>query len=142
LDPAQSRAQWEHDLRADRQGPPYFLVVEQDGIVVGFSVFGPSRDSDAGVEVGEIYALHADPRWWGRGASSRLFEQTLQTLGTSGFTQATLWVMDGNNRARKFYENHRMWHDGAEQKHDRIANTEIRELRYRIALPDSDPPGA
>jgi RimJ/RimL family protein N-acetyltransferase len=142
MDPARSRAQWERDLHPDRRGPPNFLVVEQDASVVGFSVFGPSRDSDAGSEVGEIYALHAHPQSWGRGASSRLFEETVLTLERSGFTQATLWVMDGNHRARKFYEKHGMRHDGAEQTHDRIANTEIRELRYRIALPDNKTAGA
>src|SRR5262245_20879065 len=72
LDPARARARFEEDLTPGRKEAPHFLLAEQDGIVLGFSAFGPSRDEDAGSDVGEVFALHVAPASWGRGVGSSL----------------------------------------------------------------------
>ena len=134
LDPARSRDRWESDLGPQRVGPPHFLVAEVHSVVCAFSVFGPSRDDDASPNVAEVLALHVIPTSWGRGVGSTLLRHTLEQLRASGFAGASLWVIDGNARARRFYE-HQGWNlDGTERTSARIADSPLRELRYRVAL--------
>lgn len=134
LDPDQSRARWETDLSPERVGPPHFLVAQVDAVVCGFSVFGPSRDEDAGPNVAELFALHVIPTSWGRGVGSTLLRRTLAQLQAWGSVGASLWVIDGNARARRFYE-HQGWNvDGTERSTGRIAESPLREVRYRIGL--------
>ena len=134
LDPIRSRDRWESDLGPQRVGPPHFLLAHVHSVVCAFSVFGPSRDDDLSPNVAEIFALHVLPTFWRRGVGSTLLRHTLGQLRASSFTAATLWVIDGNARARRFYE-HQGWNvDGTERTSVRIADTPLRELRYLIAL--------
>jgi GNAT superfamily N-acetyltransferase len=134
LDPARSRERWETDISKDRLGPPHFLVAQIHDVVSGFSVFSPSRDGDDGPNVGELLALHVIPTSWGLGVGSTLLRHTLAQLKASGFLEASLWVIDGNARARRFYEYHGWNLDGNERITNRIAQSLLRELRYRISL--------
>jgi GNAT superfamily N-acetyltransferase len=103
-------------------------------VVCAFSVFGPSRDDDATPNVGEVFALHVAPTSWGRGVGSTLLRRTLEQLRASGSVGVSLWVIDGNARARRFYE-HQGWHlDGTQRTSARIADSPLREVRYRIAF--------
>lgn len=134
LDPVESRDRWETDLSPGRAGPPHFLVAQMQGVVCGFSVFGSSRDDDAGPSVAELFALHVIPTCWGRGVGATLLRHTLEQLEAWGFVEASLWVIDGNLRARRFYK-HQGWNvDGTERTTARIAEWPLRELRYRIGL--------
>jgi hypothetical protein len=45
----------------------------------------------------------------------------------------TLWVLDGNDRARRFYEA-AGWTAGGTTKTDVIGQTPVREIRYRRHL--------
>jgi len=54
-------------------------------------------------------------------------------LRPAGFADVTLWVLEGNTRARRFYELAGWIPDGAE-KDDDMAGTTIREVRYRREL--------
>lgn len=134
LEPAASRARWEVDLDPARQGPPHFLVAETDGQVVAFSAFGPNRDQDAPADLGELFALHVAPERWGAGVGSTLLSSTAGALRSMGFRGASLWVIDGNARARRFYQRHGWRPDGAERHSSRFGNPPIHELRYRIAF--------
>src|SRR4051812_32284506 len=42
------------------------------GEVVGFTGFGPSRDDDAGADVGEVTSIYLAPQRWGRGGGRLL----------------------------------------------------------------------
>ena len=134
LDTSRSLARWRADLVREREAPPYFLVVEQGGVVVGFSAFGPSRDLDAQSSVAELFAIHVAPTSWGRGAGSELLQRTMSQFRASGFSGASLWVIDGNARARTFYERHGWHFDGTERTTTRLADFPLRELRYQIDL--------
>jgi GNAT superfamily N-acetyltransferase len=131
LDPARSRDRWEADLSAERVAPPHFLVAQMHAVVCGFSVFGPSRDEDAGADVAELFALHVMPSCWGLGVGSTLLRRTLAQLRAQGSVAASLWVIDGNTRARRFYEHQGWSFDGSERTTARISESPLRELRYR-----------
>lgn len=106
------------------------LVAEEDGAVLGYASCGPSRDDEA---TGEIYAIYVLPVEWGRGAGAKLMAAGLEALRSAGFGEATLWVLEGNPRARGFYERGGWRLDGATRTHNMLG-VEAVEVRYRVSL--------
>ncbi|MBK9035228.1 MAG: GNAT family N-acetyltransferase [Myxococcales bacterium] len=91
-------AAWRHNLET---GSVRAAVFEDPGGVRGFSAVGPSRDL---IGWGEIWALYVDPSMWGRGVGSALFADALTALTERRFDQVLLWVLEGNERALRFYQ--------------------------------------
>jgi GNAT superfamily N-acetyltransferase len=58
--------------------------------------------------VGELRRLHVLPDVWNAGIGSALHDVAIGTLAKAGYTEAAIWVLEGNSRARNFYE-HRGW---------------------------------
>ena len=114
------------------------LVAVDSGTVVGFAVTGRSRDEDADDSVGELYALYLRPDVWGVGAGAQLHDAALRSL--AGFGSNTLWVLDTNARARRFYERHGWQPDGVTKLDDRMG-VDLSEVRYRHT-PQIRPSGA
>jgi ribosomal protein S18 acetylase RimI-like enzyme len=65
--------------------------------------FGESRDDDAR-GLGEVYALYVDPASHRGGVGRMLMAEARRRLTEDGFSEAILWVLQGNSRARSFYE--------------------------------------
>lgn len=132
LRPEDRLGQWEQALGAAPW--PAVVVAEDDGRVVGFTSFGPSRDEDADpAEVGEVQTVYLDPAHWGHGDGAELLGAAVDELRRAGFRRATLWVLDTNARARGFYE-HLGWQaDGATMRHDWGAFVAT-DVRYARAL--------
>jgi GNAT superfamily N-acetyltransferase len=80
------------------------FVAEVDGRIVGFASFGPSRDEDVPERTGEVPAIYVDPAVLGTGVGRELFEAATVALRDAGFARATLWVLEANALARRFYE--------------------------------------
>jgi ribosomal protein S18 acetylase RimI-like enzyme len=119
--------------RARLTAPPHgwaTFVADGDGGVAGFVAVGPSRDDDA---VGEVYAIYVDPDRWGDGVGRALLERGVEALTTRGFREATLWVLEDNPRARRFYEAAGWAADGA-RKHEPYLGVDVAEVRYRRSL--------
>ena len=57
-------------------------------------------------------------------------DAALGRLAEAGFHQATLWVLDTNVRARRFYEAAGWSADGTVKRDERLGFP-IREVRYR-----------
>jgi GNAT superfamily N-acetyltransferase len=93
---------WRQGLGDEEPGTA--LVAEERGRVVGFVGFGPSRSFDDPPSVGEIYALYLHPENQRRGIGRRLLEAALDVMARDGFQDATLWVLDSNSGARRFYQ--------------------------------------
>ena len=110
------------------------LVAEDDaGRVVGFATFEPSRDDDAPEGTGEVPAIYLDPADVGKGFGRELFAATTTVLRKAGFTRATLWVLEVNASARRFYEKAGWTWDGAVSTHDfDCANEPV--VRYGVDL--------
>jgi tRNA dimethylallyltransferase len=69
----------------------------------------------AAAKDGWLDGLYVVPEEWGSGVADRLHDEALQALSAAGATKARLWVLEGNTRARRFYER-RGWHrDGSER---------------------------
>ena len=60
--------------------------------------------------------------------------ESLDRLAAVPFFEATLWVLDSNPRARRFYEVGGWTLDGAARPHT-IGGQSVQEIRYRRALP-------
>ena len=77
------------------------LLAMQDRSVLGFAAVGAERDGDP--VVGELYAMYLCPAAWGRGMGCRLHAAAMARLRAFGFERASLWMLAGNERARRFY---------------------------------------
>jgi GNAT superfamily N-acetyltransferase len=109
------------------------LVAEANGRVVGFASFGPSRDEDAPGGTGEVPAIYVEPAALGAGVGRGLFEAVTLILRDAGFARATLWVLEANASARRFYEMAGWTWDGAVSTHMfDCANEPV--VRYAVDL--------
>lgn len=108
-------------------------LAEAAGEVVGFASSGPSRDEGMAPSVGEIYTLYVLPDCWARGVGRSLLDHAVRDLLEHGYDPVTLWVLEANERARRFYELAGWATDGA-RKIDHIGDEQVNEVRYRRPL--------
>src|SRR5262245_38716123 len=108
-------------------------VAEVDGRVVGFSHTRPSQEADATPDTAELTTIYLEPEVVGTGIGRALFTLAVEDLRRRGFRAITLWMLDSNARARRFYEIAGWRPDGA-AKTDTVRGVELREVRYRIDL--------
>jgi GNAT superfamily N-acetyltransferase len=130
LDVARRAEAWRQILREAAEQT--FVAEDADGRSGGFISVGASRDDDAAGTVGELFALYLRAELWGTGLGAQLHGVGLTAL-SERFAYATLWVIGGNTRARRFYERHGWSPDGASKVDDRGSFT-LAEVRYRHAL--------
>ncbi len=126
----QWQARWTERLSRDEL-PPVRVAV-RGGAVVGFcTVATPSRDRDAGDDCAEIVALNVSPEAWRSGVGTTLMNDALDSFRRDGWRTASLWVVDGNERAQEFYKRLGFELDGASTAH---AISGAREVRMRLSL--------
>lgn len=133
LDPKVRATRWRRYLRESGETRAGLLVTEQDGKIVGFANVGPSRDPEL-PELGEVRAIYLLPEYWDRGLGRFLMTAALDALTSAAFPEAVLWVLEANDRARRFFEKGGWVADGT-VKQDEGFGFPIREVRYRRALP-------
>lgn len=77
-----------------------------DGRVLGFANAGGERTGGVASEFGrgEVYAFYLHPSAWGSGLAGALIATAEAWLREQGRTEAVLWVLRDNPRARAFYE--------------------------------------
>jgi len=103
------------------------------GRIVGFAITGASRDPNAPRHTGEVQAIYLDPQVIGKGIGRALFAYAVDDLRARGYTQAALWVLSTNTRARRFYEAAGWSHDGATKMEERPGAV-LHEVRYSVKL--------
>lgn len=118
---------WTALLTQPPGGQAVFLF-EADGLS-GFVSAGPSREPEAPSEEGEVYALFVDSRRWASGVGNVLLAQSVDHLDSLGVRTAKLWVLDRNQRTRRFYEARRWVDSGLAREDDRG-----RFLRYVLDI--------
>ena len=114
------------------------FVAEAEDRCIGFAAAGPSRDPGAGPSVGEVYAIYLEEHVAGTGVGTALLRAAIESLAAQGWTHATLWVLDGNGRARRFYEREGWTLDGAAKSEPR-EDFVIDEVRYTLPLQRTGP---
>ena len=137
LDPARRAAVWRRALTETGRSRAGLLVAEPEGAaggIAGFASLCPSRDSDTDPRVtGEVAAIYAAPEAWGTGAGRALMAAAVAELARLGYADAILWVLDSNDRARRFYSIAGWEEDGA-VKTDASRGFDLSEIRYRMVL--------
>jgi ribosomal protein S18 acetylase RimI-like enzyme len=146
LSVARRAAMWRSIVENDRPGDSVLVLEDADespgehgpGALAGFAHVCAARDDDVAAGTGEVSAIYLLPTTWGRGWGRALMEACLRELSGHGYTEAVLWVLDTNARARHFYEAAGWTCDGSE-KSERIGGdgsrgATITETRYRRAL--------
>jgi ribosomal protein S18 acetylase RimI-like enzyme len=123
----QSR-RWRDRLERPPAGWSTFVAV-RDGEVIGFASVGPNRDEHG---LGELYAIYVDPDDWSTGAGRALIAEGERQL-SSEYAEGTLWVLENNPRARRFYEEAGWREDGGRKAEERWG-VRAPEVRYRKQL--------
>lgn len=115
---------------ADREWPVF--LIEEEGECRAFCQMIPSRDPDDDPErVGHITSLHVLPHWRGRGYGRVLMDHVLDEFRRRGFAEVSLWVLEENRSARRFYQKRGFKLDGGTRPYP---NTDVLEVRYRIKV--------
>jgi GNAT superfamily N-acetyltransferase len=134
LSAAGHAARWRRVLNSGPVTGALAWVLVVGDAVVGFTSAGPTRDEDDDPgAVGEVYTLYLLPSAWGRGLGAALLEAAQNELARRCYRTATLWVLEGNTRGRRFYELSGMAWDGA-RRPVRVGHITLPELRYRRSL--------
>lgn len=104
-------AEWDEESRGahwvpilEGAAPTRTLVTEVAGQVCGFVSIGPSRESGAPAEEGEIWALYVDPQAQGAGVGRVLLAAAEDGMRADGYGRAVLRTLTENGLARGFYE--------------------------------------
>ncbi len=127
MNASENEAVW---LGAITEGMPRVLVGEAAGKVVGFSCFGPCRDEDASSEAGEIWALYVLPEFWAKGIGRELWLESCGQLEGQGSTVISLWVLEKNLRAIRFYRAAGFAPEASSRKCFEIGGAQVPEIRY------------
>jgi ribosomal protein S18 acetylase RimI-like enzyme len=105
-------------------------LAETAGELRGFSYLGPGDEIErVPPGTGVLYAIHVHPDALGRGIGRALMDLCLRTFAGWRFRRAVLWVLDGNDRACRFYERTGWRHDGTVRESS-IGGIATRQLRY------------
>lgn len=99
LDPLRRAAMWRGIIAGGRS----VQLAEQDGAIIGFGSAGPQRDLSLAfsAEIGALYVLKAAQR---RRVGRRLMAMMARDLLDRGHRSASLWVLEENTPARRFYD--------------------------------------
>lgn len=130
MDPVREEPAWKTRIAETRWPSSGVLVAETEAGIVGFTSFGPSQEDPAVAEIGTLYAV---PEVWGAGVGKQLMPATLAALRQAAYAHATLWVLEDNERARRFYEAHG-WHADGTAVEDTTGGASLKKLRYRHPL--------
>lgn len=112
---------------------PHTLVALMEGAICGFATTMPARDADTGGR-GELAGLYVDPDRWDNGVGRVLIAAARERLTQQGFSMATLWVLDSNARAMRFYAKDGWTPDGL-RRVEKVWDVKVQEVRYSRPLP-------
>lgn len=83
---------------------------------VGFLTLGKCRDEDSDSFWGEIWGIYLLPSYWNQGIGTVLINWGINELKNRGFKKVSLWVLEENINARKFYKKIGFQQDGMIKK--------------------------
>jgi GNAT superfamily N-acetyltransferase len=136
LDAPEFDAERRETWRAWRPYPGVTTIVPiVDERVVGFCSYGPERPRPVLHEIrGEVWSLYVHPDMWGTGVADELLVEAEDRLRREAYPIATLWVLEDNPRARRFYERHGWAPSGRSVLFDRYCDAQVPEVEYRKVL--------
>jgi GNAT superfamily N-acetyltransferase len=125
---------------ARESGTHRLYVAEVAGEVRGFSYVGPGDAFErVPPDTGVLYAIHVHPDAQGTGIGAAMMDICLRTFAEWHCARAILWVLEGNDRACRFYERTGWRHDGS-VRDSPIGDVVTRQLRYVRSVRDRPVP--
>jgi len=110
------------NMNAEKREKYFYKVLseklEEDVLIfkqndpVGFMTLGKCRDTDSDSSWGEIWGIYLLPIYWNKGIGTELINWGINELNNREFEKISLWVLEENIIARKFYEKIGFKHDG------------------------------
>ena len=79
-------------------------VIMLDNVIIGFLSIAVSRDDDLKESFYEIIGLYLAPEFIGVGYGKQSMNWIKKEIQSRGYNKISLWVLEENNRARRFYE--------------------------------------
>ena len=127
-------ASWQRTLaRPDQRIAIAVAPDAPGGPILGFASWGASRDDDATAFTGQLQALYVEQAGLGTGVGRALMTAALDDLRARRFAEVTLWVLAGNQRARRFYERAGLTFEGSIVQTTRGAIV-TEDARYRMSF--------
>ncbi|WP_026279601.1 GNAT family N-acetyltransferase [Thioalkalivibrio sp. ALgr3] len=126
LSPERRARSWQQALS---QGTVEIAVSDTGSEITGFVSLAPSRDEDADDATGELTAIYLEPSIWHQGIGRDLMDWAKAAAVRRGWDKLTLWVLEGNTRARDFYAA-TGWRLEGSTKNDSIGGLQVVEVRY------------
>lgn len=123
---------WKKSLEDNKEGL-HILVAEIEGIITGWVSGGKNRDEDVTPETGELGGIYVHPDYAGMGIGSELMTAFLDILKKDGYKKATLWVLDTNEKTRRWYE-YKGWKIEGRTKTEPRDGFDLHEVSYVIDL--------
>lgn len=121
--------------RSIESGETDVLVAALDTGIIGWIAVGASRDEDvSGERVGEVMAIYVLPRYWKAGIGLALWKAGVGHLADQGYERLTLWVLEGNERAIRFYIRAGCLAEVGSERHLSRGGVSLREVRYGLAI--------
>ena len=96
-----------------RQNPENTLVAKDNDKVVGFAVYGPSRDEDL-PDAGEVVAIYVLSEYYDQKIGYQLMNEAVSKL--SDYDTIFVWVFEKNERAIRFYHKYGFEFDGGKKE--------------------------
>jgi ribosomal protein S18 acetylase RimI-like enzyme len=96
-----------------RKFPENTLIAKDKEKVVGFAVYGPSRDEDL-MDAGEVIAIYVLSEYYDRKIGLRLLNEAISRL--KEYNTILVWVLEKNERAIRFYHRYGFEFDGCRKE--------------------------
>ena len=130
FDYAERTKSWEKGLCDKSQ---LNFVAEEIQEIIGWVTYGLNRDKRA-ANILEIYGIYVLPKYWGTDVGISLFNAAMNDLEAKTPKIVTLWVLEENIRARKFYQHNGFKLDGTTVEIT-IGGKKLTEVRYEKVYP-------
>ena len=79
-------------------------VILVDDVIIGFLTISVPRDNDLEESYYEIVGLYLSPKYIGLGLGKQSMDWMKKEISSRGYNNISLWVLEENYRARRFYE--------------------------------------
>lgn len=128
LDKITAESREKRFLEAMSNGLERNYVAFCENRIAGFICIGKCRDDDLDDTFGEIWGIYLHPAYWRQGIGTSLMAFGLDCLKNEGFKRVSLWVLEKNENARRFYEKFGFRYDGTRKELD--FDGIVYEIRY------------
>jgi len=105
-----------------------WALVLEEGVTVRVLDGEAGLDAVAAHDDATLRHLAVHPRRWGHGLGTRLVRLSLEAMAARGATEAQLWCLEDNGRARRLYE--RLGWRPAADRREAVWPPHPTEMRY------------